>query len=155
MAYSITKKQLSAQPVLAVRRRVKRSELAATLGELYGRIFQYAQRTGAALAGQPFTRYLEWGPGLFTIEAGLPLAAAAAGEGEITASTLPGGEAATTTHTGPYESLSEAHAAIQVWIADQGLAAAGPPWETYVTDPAEYPDPKDWKTDVFWPIQTS
>ena len=27
-----------------------------------------------AIAGQPFTRYLDWGPGLLTIEAGIPVA---------------------------------------------------------------------------------
>ena len=50
------------------------------------------------------------------------------------------------------EQFVEAHAAIQQWIEAQGLLAAGPPWETYTTDPADYPDPQDWKTDVFWPL---
>jgi AraC family transcriptional regulator len=152
MAYSITTTELSSQPVLVVRRRVKRPELAAALGELFGRIFQHLQRAGAALAGPPFTRYLEWGPGLITIQAGMPVAAAVSGEGDIVADTLPGGPAATTTHAGPYEGLGEAHAAVQVWIEERGLAPAGPPWESYVTDPADYPDPADWKTDIFWPV---
>jgi len=43
---------------------------------------------------------------------------------------------------------------VQQWIADQGLVASGAPWEVYVTDPADYPDPKDWKTEVFWPLQS-
>jgi hypothetical protein len=33
MTYSIEKQELSPQPVLVVRRRVKRSEIAATIGE--------------------------------------------------------------------------------------------------------------------------
>jgi AraC family transcriptional regulator len=152
MTYAITKKELLPQPTLVLRRRVKRAEIAATLAQSFGTIFQYAQRTGSVLAGQPFTRFLEWGPGILTIEAGLPVAARANGEGEITAETLPGGPAATTMHLGPYEGLAEAHAAIQVWIEEQGLSARGKPWETYVTDPADYPDPKDWRTEVFWPL---
>ena len=152
MTFAITKKELLLQPTLVLRRRVKRAEIAATLAQSFGTIFQYAQRTGSVLAGQPFTRFLEWGPGILTIEAGLPVAARANGEGEITAETLPGGPAATTTHLGPYEGLAEAHAAIQVWIEEQGLSASGKPWETYVTDPADYPDPKDWRTEVFWPL---
>jgi hypothetical protein len=51
---------------------------------------------------------------------------------------------------GGNEKLVEAHAAIQQWIAAQGLRAAGAPWEIYTTYPADYPDPQDWKTDVFW-----
>ena len=159
MEYSITTKELLPQPVLVVRRRVKPSEIAATLAEALGRVFQHAQRTGVALAGQPLTRYLEWGPGLLTIEAGMPVAApaaplssSAAGAGDIAAETLPGGLAATTIHAGPYDKLTEAHAAIQVWIEARGFVAAGAPWESYVTDPADYPDPRDWKTEICWPI---
>jgi AraC family transcriptional regulator len=152
MAYSIETKELSSQPVLLIRRRVKRSVLAAGLGELYSHIFQYAQHSGAALAGPPFTRYLEWGPGLIHIEAGMPVAVSVPGEGEIVAGTLPSGPAASTVHSGPYEALNDAHAAVEAWIRDQGLTPAGSPWESYVTDPADYPNPADWKTEIFWPL---
>ncbi|HEY3823869.1 MAG TPA: AraC family transcriptional regulator [Bryobacteraceae bacterium] len=152
MQYSITTKEVAPQPVLVVRRRVKPSEIATTLGTALGQVFQHAQRIGAALAGQPFTRYLEWGPGLMTIEAGMPVATPGSSEGDVTAETLPGGRVATTIHTGAYDKLTEAHAALQVWIEAQGLASNGAPWEIYVTDPADYPDPKDWKTEVCWPV---
>lgn len=154
MAYSITKKEIAPQPVLMVRRRVKPSAVATVLAEVLGHVFRYAQRNGIALAGQPLTRYLEWGPGLWTIEAGMPVVAhaAAASEADVRADTLPGGFAATTTHAGSYDKLTEAHAAVQQWIAAEGLTAAGAPWECYVTDPADYPDPKDWKTEIFWPL---
>jgi AraC family transcriptional regulator len=155
MSYSIEKKEVSPQPVLVMRRRVKPSEIATTLAEALQQVFLYAQQTGAAMAGQPFTRYLEWGPGLITIEAGMPVVAAprdTSGESGVIVEELPGGPVAATTHAGPYDKLPEAHAAIQVWIEAQGLVPAGAPWESYVTDPADYPDPKDWKTDVYWPF---
>ena len=154
MDYSITTKELSPQPVLVVRRRVKPSAIGATLAEVLGLVFQYAQRTGSSLAGQPLTRYLEWGPGLITIEAGMPISALVPGDGDVVADTLPGGHVAMTTHLGPYDKLTEAHAAMQVWIEEQGLVAAGAPWESYVTDPADYPDPADWKTEIFWPVKS-
>jgi AraC family transcriptional regulator len=165
MAYAIAKKQISPQPVLVVQRRIKPADLAKTLGETLPHIVMHAQRVGLALAGQPFTRYLEWGPGLWTIEAGMPVVAlgqaprrggtdaeASARGIEIREDTLPGGSVATTTHGGPYEGLNEAHAAVQQWIKGQGFVVAGAPWEVYVTDPADYPDPKDWKTNLFWPL---
>jgi AraC family transcriptional regulator len=151
-AYTIDRIELRAQPVLLVRRRVPHSQIAAALGELLGRVFLHAQRSGAALAGQPFTRYLEWGPGLLTIEAGLPVAATVSGEGDVRPDTLPGGPAASTTHVGPYDGLNAAHAAVQLWIEEHGLSVAGAPWEVYVTDPAEHPDPRDWRTQIFWPL---
>jgi AraC-like DNA-binding protein/effector-binding domain-containing protein len=153
MAYSITKKELTPQPVLIVRRRVKRSEIAATIGEVLPKIFIYAQQNGIALAGLPFTRYVEMGPGLITMEPGMRVTSTgAASEGDVIADTLPGGPAATTIHTGPYDKLSEAYAAIEQWMETEGLSGAGAPWESYLNDPSDYPDPKDWKTEVFWPL---
>ena len=156
MTYSITKKEIPQQPVIVVRRRIKPSEVAKTLAESLGQVFQHAQVKGIALAGQPFTRYLEWGPGLWTIEAGMPVTARICEtrqDTDVRPEALPGGFVATTTHTGAYDKLSEAHAAIQQWIEAEGLAAAGAPWEVYTTDPADYPDPKDWKTEIFWPVK--
>jgi AraC family transcriptional regulator len=155
MTYSITKKEIPAQPVLMVRRRVKPSEVAATLAEVLGYVFTHAQQNGIALAGQPLTRYLEWGPGLWTIEAGMPVTAHAgetSGDANIRAELLPGGFVATTMHSGTHDKLNEAHAAVQQWIEAEGLTPAGAPWESYTTDPADYPDLKDWKTEIFWPV---
>ena len=144
---------LSPQPVLAVRRRIKPPEIASTLAQALGLVFLHAQQNGIAVAGRPFTRYLEWGPGLITIEAGLPVSnhPPTHPSGEVQAAALPGGWAATTTHTGANDKLTEAPA-VQQWIEAQGLSAQGAPWEVYVTDPADHPDPKDWKTDIFWPL---
>lgn len=156
MTYSITKTQITPQPVLVVRRRIKPLEVAATLAEVLGQVFQYAQQNGIALAGQPFTRYIEWGPGVWTIEAGLPVtvhAPTTSATGDVRSDVLPGGFVATTTHTGPYEKLNEAHAAVQQSIEAEGLRPAGAPWEVYTTDPADFPDPNDWKTDIFWPVE--
>jgi effector-binding domain-containing protein len=61
---------------------------------------------------------------------------------------------ASTIHAGTYGTLSEAYAALEVWIESHGLQSAGAPWEEYITDPAEHPDPKDWRTEVFWPVRT-
>lgn len=162
MAYSVTKKELAPQPVLVARRRVKRSEIAATIGAALPQVFAFAQQQGIALTGLPFTRYPEMGPGLITMEPGMKIASTTRSDSEevpplpgagVVVDTLPGGPAATTMHTGPYEALPDAYAAVEQWIEDQGLAAAGAPWECYVNDPSEYPDPKDWKTEIFWPLR--
>ena len=167
MSYSIEKKTIAAQPVLVVRRRVKRQEIAQNIAECLGHIFHYAQQKGIALTGHPFTRYPEAGPGMVTMEPGMRVAlpeqkavavdpswTQAAGEGEVRQDVLPGGPAAYALHAGPYDQLQEAYAAIEQWMHDQGLQAAGAPWEAYVTDPAQVPDPKDWKTEVFWPLKS-
>lgn len=155
MPYTIVKKQLSPQPVLIVRRRVKRSDIAAAIGETLPLIFAYAQQNGIALAGLPFTRYVEMGPGLITMEPGMRVTGKLpAGQGEIIAETLPGGPAVATIHAGAYDKLSDAYAAIEHWMETEKLASAGAPWEEYLNDPSEHPDPGDWKTEVFWPVKS-
>jgi effector-binding domain-containing protein len=153
MSYSIIRKELAPQPVLIVRRRVKRSDIAATIGEALPHIFVHAQQNGIALAGLPFTRYVEMGPGMITMEPGMRVSSPnPSGQGEIIADTLPGGPAVTTVHSGPYDKLTDAYAAIEQWMEVEGLVPAGAPWECYLNDPSDYPDPKDWKTEVFWPV---
>ena len=120
MTYSVTRKRISPQPVLVVRRKVKRSDIAATIAETLPHVFAYAQQHGIALAGLPFTRYIETGPGLVTMEPGMRVAS-------------PDTQAQSPRET-------------------EVVTAVAAPWESYVTDPADYPDPKDWKTEVFWPL---
>ena len=153
MPYSIATKQLPAQPVLVATRRVRPSEIAQAIGEALPRVFACAHANGITVAGPPFARYPEMGPGLMTLDIGVPVAAAPrVSDPEIRADTLPGGLTAVTIHSGPYEKLPDAVTALGQWIAAQGLTPAGGPWESYITDPGEHPDPQDWKTEVFWPV---
>jgi AraC-like DNA-binding protein/effector-binding domain-containing protein len=159
MEYTITRQKLAAQPVLVVRRRVRRAEIAATIGAALPKVFVHAQQRGLAIAGYPITRYLETSVGLVTFETGMRVTArsgdwtAADGQGEVLAESLPGGLAAATIHRGPYDQLQDAYAAVEEWIAVNGFRQNGAPWEAYLNDPADHPDPQDWKTEVYWPFQ--
>jgi AraC family transcriptional regulator len=160
MEYSVSKKELAAQPVLVVRRRVRRDEIAATIGTSLPKVFLDAQQNGLAIADFPITRYLEISVGLVTLETGMRVTAhsgkwtAGEGAGDVLAETLPAGPAAVTIHSGPYDQLQAAYAALEEWIAANGFRPAGAPWEAYLNDPADFPNPQDWKTEVCWPIAT-
>ncbi len=158
MDYSIATREIAPQPAIVKRKTMKPDEIANNLGQMFQEVFLLVQQKGIVLAGAPFARYMEWGPGLLTLDAGFPVAAEFEGEEPTTAirgETLPGGMVATTIHTGDYKNLTQAHAALQVWIRDQGLKPRGPAWESYVTDPAHVPDPKDWQTELFWPVESA
>jgi AraC-like DNA-binding protein/effector-binding domain-containing protein len=160
MEYAVSKKELATQPILVVRRQVRRSEIAATIAAELPKIFLHAQQRGIAIAGYPITRYLETSMGLVTLETGMRVTAnsvqwtAGEGGGDVLAETLPGGPAAVTIHAGPYDQLQAAYAALEEWIATNGFHSAGAPWEAYLNDPADHPNPQDWKTEVCWPIAT-
>jgi AraC family transcriptional regulator len=150
---SIECREIAAQNILFVRLRAGRHEIANAIGEGLGKAFPYSQRLGLAIAGRPFTRYLSTGPGLFSIEVGMPVATAPQGEGVVEAGTLPAGPVAVATHAGPYDQLSETYAALERWIESNGYRIGGAPWESYITDPADHPDPADWRTEVYWPLE--
>ena len=123
MTYTIEKKELSGSNILFMRRRVQHSEIVATLGELLGGTFGYATKSGAALAGPPLCRYRDVSSEGMTLEAGVPVATSVPGEGDVLAGSLPAGPVASTVHRGPYETLSEAYAALEKWIAESDSGA--------------------------------
>jgi AraC family transcriptional regulator len=149
---SITRKEFAPLHILFIRRRIAPSERKETLSECFGKLFSYGAKAGLPIAGWPLCRYVNMGPGLLTIESAMPLAIPAAGEGEIQSGLLPGRDVAFGVHGGVYEGLGETHAAIERWIEANGFKVDGAPWEQYVTDPGEYPNPADWRTEVYWPL---
>lgn len=153
MTTPVTRKQLTPTAALVIRRKTAMSEIAQTLGECLPRVFAWAQQHGVPFAGPPFTRYVEVGRGMMTIEGGMPIAAPSQGEGDIEPIELPGGPAATAIHHGSYETLHATYVVIEKWIAEQKLEVAGPPWEVYLTDPGTTPDPQDWRTEIVFPLK--
>lgn len=151
---SVARQQYAGQHVLLIRRKIPRPDLQAMLAECFGKLYGHGRKAGLPIAGWPVARYLSVGPGLWTVEAAMPVAAAAPGEGEMQPGMLPAGPVALGIHGGPYERLPETYAAIEKWMEANGERQGGAPWESYVTDPAEHPDPSDWKTEVYWPLET-
>lgn len=149
---SIERRVVAAMPVLFIRRRIAANELQATLAECFGKLYGYAQTHGFALAGFPLARYITTGPGLWTIEPCVPLVTTVSGAGEIEAGMLPAGAVAFAVHGGPYEELHGTNAEIERWIEKNDYRIGGAPWEWYVTDPGEHPDPANWRTEVYWPL---
>ncbi|HWM03195.1 MAG TPA: helix-turn-helix domain-containing protein [Actinophytocola sp.] len=150
----IAVKDLPTTHALVMRRRVTRDEIAAALGDMLPALFAHAQRNGLAFAGPPFARYPEIGMGTMVLEGGVPLAAAADGDPDagIEALTIPAGPAAVALHRGPYERLPETYQVIESWLQEEKRTPNGPPWESYLTDPGEYPDPETWETEVIQPV---
>jgi AraC family transcriptional regulator len=139
---------------LVIRRRVTRDEIATALGESLPKVFDFAQKHGLAIAGPPFARYPEIGMGSMVIEGGITIVEPSTTPltDGIEALVIPAGRAATAIHRGPYDTLAESYQEIEKWLREQGLSAAGAPWETYLTDPGERPDPETWETEIVQPV---
>ena len=108
-------------PFLYMRSQVRPSEISDALASMFVPIFQFATAQGIAFAGPPTARYISFGPGMVTIEAGMPVVGPIEDADDIMAGTLVGGDVASTIHKGPYDRLNLAHEAIQQWMTDNGV----------------------------------
>ena len=148
----------AAQPYVAISGQVT----MATIGSVADRIpeiFGWLGARGIAPAGPPFLRYnvIDMERQL-EIEAGVPVAAAVAGDGHVNAGALPAGRYAALLHVGAPPTLVAATAALLGWAAERDLTwdmsqtDAGERWgcrlEIYLTDPAEQPDVTKWETQL-------
>jgi AraC family transcriptional regulator len=150
---SIERRDLTAQPLLFVRAKVARSEIAKAIGEGLGKVFPYAMQAGLPIAGSPTARYFTSGPGLLEMQIGVPVGVPPPGEGVVQVGELPGGPAAVGIHAGSYDQLGDTYAAMERWMDSNGYRPGGAPWESYVTDPGEFPDVNDWRTEIYWPLE--
>jgi effector-binding domain-containing protein len=97
---------------------------------------------------------------LLEIEAGVPVAAHVAPEGDIRSGVLPAGRYVTVTHVGHPDELAGVTGDVLDWAARQGLAwdvtqtADGQRWgcrlEVYNTDPRVEPDMAKWETELWF-----
>jgi effector-binding domain-containing protein len=148
------------QPYAAVSGLVTMQTIGAIADRL-PEVFGWLGARGIEPAGAPFLRYdvIDMERRL-EVEAGVPVAATVAADGEVLAGVLPAGRYATVTHVGEFGGLVAATAALLDWAAEQGLAwdvtdtPEGQRWgcrlEVYQTNPAEEPDPSKWETQLLF-----
>jgi effector-binding domain-containing protein len=148
------------QPYVAVSGRVTMQTIGAIADRL-PEVFAWLGARGLEPAGAPFFKYdLIDMERQLEVGAGVLVAAAAAGDGEVVAGVLPAGRYASLTHVGHPDELVEATTALLDWAAQQGLAwdmnetPEGQRWgcrlEVYKTDPAEQPDMSKWEMELLF-----
>lgn len=154
MSYEIIIKTIEAVPFLYKKNQVKPEGISDALAGSFVPIFQYATEQGIPFAGPPTARYVSFGPGLVTLEAGMPVVGPVEGKDDMLVGSLFGGEVASVMYKGPYDTLNLGHEAIQQWMMANGREPGGAPWEVYITDPGEVPDPAEWLTEIIHPLSS-
>lgn len=153
MTYKIERKRISAQPVAYGTGSGSQAEIPQLLSDILPRAMKHVQAHGGKPAGPPFTHYLSMGETI-ELQAGIPLKETiAAGDG-VAVGQLPGGEVLVTEHIGPFDKLHQAYAALAQHVKSNELDAGATMWEYYWTDPAEEPNPENWKTEIFLPLNS-
>lgn len=178
MPYEVEVKEVAAQHVAVLRRRVTAETIGDDVGAAFGTLMGAVGASGVGFAGPPFlvmTEVVDPDGGAGAIEVGIPVAgpypagAGEAGPGETGAGEAGPGEVegavvgmevpahlvAATLHRGRYDEEGPAYAALEQWVQSHGHASAGPPREVYLTSPEDTPDPADYLTEIQFPITVS
>jgi effector-binding domain-containing protein len=150
--------QRDAQPYVGIRTLATMQDLSTVIPQLHREVFTWLGEQGIAPAGPPFIRYhvIDMERQL-DIDLGVPVAEAVAGNERVAAGTLPAGRYAALTYTGIDNGVA-ANWELLKWGEAQGLTwdqrdtpngdAFGSRYESFITDPADEPDPAKWDTEV-------
>ena len=151
----VEKKKLEKdQWFLSIRDTVNQMEMNNIHGKSYAKINKYMDDHGIESTEVPLTIYHFWSDTLVDIEIGIPVNdSTITGNDEIKLNKIKSGYVVTATHYGPYERLPETYFGINEWMRKNKVVVTGPPWESYITDPATEPDPEKWKTAIFFPVE--
>jgi effector-binding domain-containing protein len=151
--YDIQTTTRTSQPTAVAATTLAVEEIPSWLGKAYSAVAKTLAAQGTQPAGPPFARYHKLSEGRFEVEAGFPVLAAIKADGEVRPSSLPGGMAATTMHVGSYGEMEPGYEALAMWVKERGQEIAGDAWEIYMSDPAEEPDPAEWRTEIVQPYR--
>jgi len=110
------------------------------------------QRKAIPFGGMPFALYHNMDMSNLDVEIGFPISGAVAGEGEIRASTIPGGKVVRAVHTGPYETIESTYNALFAFARENKLPLADWMYEFYLNSPESVP-PDKLETEICLPIK--
>jgi len=105
---------------------------------------------GMGPAGPMFSYHKRRPSETFDFEIGFPVAKAIKEEGRVVNSLLPAVKVVRSVYQGPYEGLAQAWPALQNWVRANGHGETGKFWESYLNNPDEVKDPKDYRTELNW-----
>lgn len=138
-------------PTAVIRGAVPMTEITTFYDRSFTEVAAVVERQGLTPQGA-FGRYLAPPGEMIELEVGFAVDAEVQPDGDVVASTLPGGRVARLVYHGAYDGLGEAWGGFLAWVGDQGLTPSGPMWEVYVTEPTPETDPATLQTDLFVPV---
>lgn len=148
MQYDIRVENLQRQDTASVHTTCTTDEIAEPLSAIFSEVMAHIAASGVHPTGGAFGRYVPEQDG-FQVEAGFTVSAPIPAAGRVVPGELPGGEAATCLHIGPYDEVAAAYEAIDSWLREHHREASAPPWELYLTGPEVQPP----QTKVFFPLR--
>lgn len=105
---------------------------------------------GARITGPMFSYHHRRSSDTFDFEIGFPVSNPIKEEGRVRNGKLPAVKVARSVYQGPYGGLAQAWPALQKWVRENGHGETGRFWESYLNNPDEVKDPKEYRTELNW-----
>lgn len=123
------------------------------IGSLIGKVFESIHRHGLTPVGECMTMYYDedFDHDNADVEVCVPVNREYKGE-DISTRTIDGGTYAHTTFIGSYSEIGEGYAAILDWIKENDYEVIRAPYERYIKGPGSKCSPKDFVTEIYFPI---
>jgi effector-binding domain-containing protein len=144
LSYQVTVTEVVARPTAVVSATTTWRQFSTLWPTLLNEVWDCLHAGGIYHGCRNIMLYLDDVP---HVEVGVELNIPCALTGRVTASVLPAGQVAMTTHYGSYMGLGAAHQAVRNWCAAEGKSTSGPRWEVY--GPHNNDSAKVW-TEVYY-----
>lgn len=134
----------------------KSTNISAKMGENFGAVMQFMGSNGIVPYGMPMTVYNTMEENNVIMSNGLPVNVkhSIPDGSDISIGYIPKTKVLKTTLLGNYNYLSKAWEATMDHIKENNLVQSElKPFEIYVTDPGNFPNPADWKTEIYIPLE--
>lgn len=136
----------------SVRMKVAFNEISLMMGEMYGQIGAFLESNDIEMAGMPYAIYHLMDGQEIDLECGIPITKIVEGNETIKTGVYTTKLCATVDYFGDYYQLELGHNAVQEWMGRHGFNLVGAPMEIYVSDPGLEPNPENWLTQIYYPI---
>ena len=131
------------------------SNISMKMAENFGAVAQFMGQQGIAQSGMPLTVYNEMAENVI-MSNGIPINERVdiPADSDVSIDFMPKMKVLKTTLTGNYTNLTVAWEVTMKHIEEKGLELSDiKPFEIYTTDPGNYPNPADWKTEIYIPLK--
>jgi effector-binding domain-containing protein len=153
MLHNPTVVDVSEQQTASVHLLIPVMEIAQHMDPAIQELFAALGEQGIAPVGPLFSYHFRTPTDTFDFEVGVPIAQSFAGKGRVKPSTIPACRVFRVNYIGPYEGLGPAWQESSKLLAEAGHKHTGKGWETYLSDPSEVTDPKEYVTELNWVIE--
>ncbi|OGC06343.1 hypothetical protein A2V82_16260 [candidate division KSB1 bacterium RBG_16_48_16] len=149
--YNIQKVQFPAKSFAAIRKEISMDNISEFYGQSFGKIMEEMGKNNAKMTGIPCGLYYTWDEQnrVTDTAAAVPVNKSMT-SGDIKPIKLGAATAYAVDYYGPYEKITPAHLAINMYLEKNGLTFKPPVIEEYVTDPSKEPDSSKWLTRIYY-----